>query len=319
METRRADGLEIDEDLAFARRSWRVQRASWVGMGVVVVLALAGLLGSGPLSRHAVSLPGLLRVEYQRFTRYEAPQTLTVRLEPAATQTAEARVWIDRRYLDDARVEAVTPPPARVEAAGDRLVYAFPISRRGEPVAIVVALQSERIGPVGGGSASRAPPAPRRSGSSSTREAAVESVMRAAAIYGLLLVVFRFTGNRSLGQITTFDFILLLIISEAIQNGMVGNDYSVTNAVLLVLTLVMLDIGLSLVKSRVPIVEKWLEGVPVVIVEHGRPLLDRMRQSRVDVSDVLTAARKLHGLERMDQIKYAILERGGDISIIPAE
>ena len=147
----------------------------------------------------------------------------------------------------------------------------------------------------------------------------MESVIRAAAIYGLLLVVFRFTGNRSLGQITTFDFILLLIISEAIQNGMVGNDYSVTNAVLLVLTLVILDVGLSLLKCRLPFMEKWLDGVPIVIVEHGRPLVEQMQRSRVDVSDVLTAARKLHGLERMAQIKYAVLERSGDISIIPAD
>jgi len=145
----------------------------------------------------------------------------------------------------------------------------------------------------------------------------MESVIRAATIYGLLLMVFRFTGNRSLGQITTFDFILLLIISEAIQNGMVGTDNSVTNAFVLVLTLLMIDIALSLLKARVPVLERWLEGVPVVIVEHGHPLLDRMHQSRVDVGDVLAAARKLHGLERLDQVKYAVLERSGDISIIP--
>lgn len=145
----------------------------------------------------------------------------------------------------------------------------------------------------------------------------MESVIRAAAIYGLLLMVFRLTGNRSLGQITTFDFILLLIISEAIQNGMVGTDHSVTNAFVLVLTLLTLDIVLSLLKSRLPAVERWLEGVPLVIVEHGHPLRDRMQKSRVDVSDVLTAARKLHGLERLDQVKYAVLERSGDISIIP--
>lgn len=145
----------------------------------------------------------------------------------------------------------------------------------------------------------------------------MESVIRAAAIYGLLLVLFRITGKRSLGQITTFDFVLLLIISEAIQNGMVGPGYSLTNAFVLILTLVTLDVVLSLVKSRVPVMEKWLEGVPLVIVEHGRPLIDRLQKSRIDVSDVLTAARKLHGLERMEQIKYAVLERSGDISIIP--
>jgi uncharacterized membrane protein YcaP (DUF421 family) len=145
----------------------------------------------------------------------------------------------------------------------------------------------------------------------------MESVVRAVAIYGILLILFRFTGKRSLGQITTFDFILLLIISEAVQNGMVGENYSLTNAFVLVLTLIVIDVGLSLLKRRAPAVEKWLEGVPVVIVEHGRPLVDRMQKARVDESDVLSFARRLHGLERMEQIKYAVLERSGEISIIP--
>jgi uncharacterized membrane protein YcaP (DUF421 family) len=83
----------------------------------------------------------------------------------------------------------------------------------------------------------------------------MESVIRATAIYGLLLVIFRVTGNRPLGQITTFDFILLLIISEAIQNGMVGSDYSVTNAFVLILTLISIDLVLSVVKDRMPLVE----------------------------------------------------------------
>ena len=63
--------------------------------------------------RRVDDLGGLLRVDYERFTRSEAPQTLTVHLEPAATGAAEVRLWIDRRYLDDAKVEAITPPPVR--------------------------------------------------------------------------------------------------------------------------------------------------------------------------------------------------------------
>jgi uncharacterized membrane protein YcaP (DUF421 family) len=145
----------------------------------------------------------------------------------------------------------------------------------------------------------------------------VESVIRAVAIYALLLVLFRITGNRSLGQITTFDFVLLLIISEAAQNGMVGNNDSITNAVILIVTLVTVDVLLSLLKTRAPRIERWLEGAPLVIVEHGQPLLDRMRRARVDEQDVLAAARRHRGFERMAQIKYAVLERGGDITILP--
>jgi uncharacterized membrane protein YcaP (DUF421 family) len=147
----------------------------------------------------------------------------------------------------------------------------------------------------------------------------MEPVLRAAAVYGLLLVVFRIAGKRTLGQLTTFDLILLLIISEAIQNGMVGPSYSLTNAVVLVVTLVVIDTGLSFVKSHLPFLERWLEGAPLIIVENGRPLEDRLRHSGVDVGDILRAARSLHGLERLEQVKYAVLERTGDISIIPRE
>jgi uncharacterized membrane protein YcaP (DUF421 family) len=146
----------------------------------------------------------------------------------------------------------------------------------------------------------------------------MESVLRALAIYGVLLLLFRITGKRSLGQITTFDFILLLIISEAIQNGMVGSSYSITNALVLVATLVGVDIALSLLKRRSPRLEKYLDGTPLVIVDHGRALRDRMYKARVDETEVLSAARH-EGLERMEQIKYAVLERNGEISIIPRD
>ena len=145
----------------------------------------------------------------------------------------------------------------------------------------------------------------------------MEPVLRAAAIYGILLVLFRIIGKRSLSQITTFDFILLLIISEAIQNGMVGSGYSVTSALVLVLTLMLIDFGLGLVKRRFPRLELWLDGAPIVLVEHGRPLRERLARSGIDLDDVLTAARRSQGLEHVDQIKYAVLERNGDLSIIP--
>ena len=146
----------------------------------------------------------------------------------------------------------------------------------------------------------------------------MESVVRGLIIYAVLLVLFRITGKRSLGQITTFDFVLLLIISEAIQNGMVGTSYSITNALALVATLVTVDVALSVVKRRSSRLEKVLDGTPVVIVENGRPLRDRMDKERLDECDVLSAARR-EGLERMSQIKYAVLERNGQISIIPTE
>ena len=147
----------------------------------------------------------------------------------------------------------------------------------------------------------------------------MDAVLRATAIYFFLLLIFRLSGKRSIAQITTFDLILLLIISEATQQALLGQDFSLTNAFLVIVTLVGIDIGLSLLKQRSPRIEKILEDEPLIIVEEGRPLLNRMKKVRVDEADVLIAARILQGLERMDQIKYAVLERNGGISIIPKQ
>ena len=147
----------------------------------------------------------------------------------------------------------------------------------------------------------------------------MDAVLRASAIYFFLLLIFRLSGKRSIAQITTFDLILLLIISEATQQALLGQDFSLTNAFLVIVTLVGIDIGLSLLKQRSPRIEKILEDEPLIIVDEGRPLLARMKKVRVDEEDVLIAARILQGLERMDQIKYAVLERNGGISIIPKQ
>ncbi|MGH7230789.1 MAG: DUF421 domain-containing protein [Nitrospiraceae bacterium] len=147
----------------------------------------------------------------------------------------------------------------------------------------------------------------------------METVLRAAAVYMLLLLVFRLVGRRTFAQMTNFDLILLLIISEASQNAMTGNDYSITNGFFIVLTLIGIDIFLSLWKQKSARVEQWLDGLPMIIVDNGRPLKELMKQARLDEQDVLSAARERQGLERMDQIKYAVLEVSGGISIIPKQ
>jgi uncharacterized membrane protein YcaP (DUF421 family) len=147
----------------------------------------------------------------------------------------------------------------------------------------------------------------------------MESVLRGLVIYGFVLLVFRLAGKRTMAQVTPFDFILVLIISEATQNGMVGKDYSITNAFLLISTLVGVDIALSHLKQSSRKVAKVLDDTPTVIITHGRALRDRMDQLRVDETEVLSAARQTHGLERLDQVKYAVVEPSGEISIIPVE
>lgn len=147
----------------------------------------------------------------------------------------------------------------------------------------------------------------------------MEIVLRATAIYIAIWAIFRIAGKRTLRDITTFDFVLLLIISECTQQGLIGQNYSVTGALLAVSTLVGLDIAFSLLKSRFHRLEGVLDNVPVILMEKGRLHPDRMRMERIDEEDILSAARERHGIRRLEAIDYAILEVTGAISIIPKQ
>jgi uncharacterized membrane protein YcaP (DUF421 family) len=131
------------------------------------------------------------------------------------------------------------------------------------------------------------------------------------------MALFRLAGRRTLADISPFDFVLLLIISELVQQAIVADDSSLTNALILCSTLVALDIGISLWKQRAPRVEHLVEGKAVLLVDHGEPLSDALEQMRIDADDILAAARLAQGLERMDQIRFAVLEKTGGISIVP--
>ncbi len=145
----------------------------------------------------------------------------------------------------------------------------------------------------------------------------MEPVVRAAVVYVFLLIVFRLAGKRTLSEATTFDLVLLLILSETTQHAMVGDDHSLTNAAILILTLVGLDIALSIVKHRWPKLDPLLDGTAVILVRNGQLLSSVADQERVDVQDILEAARRQALVERLDQIKLAVIERSGDISVIP--
>src|SRR5687768_16624243 len=142
-------------------------------------------------------------------------------------------------------------------------------------------------------------------------------VIRGISIYIVLLIVFRIMGKRSLSESTTFDLVLLLIISEVTQQALVGHDYSLTGAFILIVTLITTDLVFTLLKDNFNLFGKIAEGTPLIIVEHGKPLLKRMKKCNVDKEDIMEAARLHFGLEKMEGIKYAILEKDGNISIIP--
>ncbi len=145
----------------------------------------------------------------------------------------------------------------------------------------------------------------------------MDSVLRTFGIYFFLLAVFRIAGKRSLQDITLFDFILLLIIGESVQEALIGDDHSLTNAWIVIGTFLFIDITMSILKQRFPRLGRLIDGMPLLIVKDGKALRDRMDRERIDEEDILEAARSSHGLSRFDQVRHAVLERNGSISIVP--
>lgn len=142
-------------------------------------------------------------------------------------------------------------------------------------------------------------------------------VFRAVAIYLFLLLIFRIIGKKSMSESTTFDFILLLIIGEVTEQALVGEDHSLTAALVLIVTLISIDLVFGFFKDKFPLFGKAAEGIPLIVVDQGKPLSKRMHKLKVSEDDILEAARLSFGLEQMSEIKYAILEKDGSISIVP--
>jgi uncharacterized membrane protein YcaP (DUF421 family) len=145
----------------------------------------------------------------------------------------------------------------------------------------------------------------------------MESVLRLAVVYVFLMLLFRIGGRRTVANMSRFDLVVVLLISELLQQAMTGSDPSLTQAIVLCAALVALDLVFSWVKMRWPRMDHLIEGIPVLLVERGRPLHAVMREMRVDEADVLEAARRIHGLRDLGQVQFAVLETNGSISIIP--
>ena len=147
----------------------------------------------------------------------------------------------------------------------------------------------------------------------------MEPVFRALACYLLLLIVVRLSGKRGLAQVTIFDLILLLLISQTVGQALIGDDSSVTTAVVITVTLVVINRVNDAAAHRWADMSHVLEDAPLVLIEDGQIHDERLARMKIRLDDVLETARMDEGVERLDQIKHAILERSGAISIIPAE
>jgi uncharacterized membrane protein YcaP (DUF421 family) len=145
----------------------------------------------------------------------------------------------------------------------------------------------------------------------------METVVRALCVYVFLLLIFRVAGRRTLGEMSAFELVILLIISETTQQAMIDNDPSMTNAALAITTLVAAGVGLATVKEKWPRLETIVAGRPLLLIANGEVDRGSLKEARVGLDDIMAAARASHGVERLANIKHAVLETGGGISIIP--
>lgn len=141
-------------------------------------------------------------------------------------------------------------------------------------------------------------------------------VLRAVAIYVLVMVLVRVSGKRAVGQFTPFDLVLLILIGNAVQNGLNGGDESLTGALLLAGTLIALNWGIAWVTSRSRRMEHAVEGVPQVLARDGRVFHDVLRRELVSDDDFHKALRQ-HDLAEASEVALALLETNGSISVVP--
>ena len=145
-----------------------------------------------------------------------------------------------------------------------------------------------------------------------------EKILRSVVVYAFLLVAFRFTGKRQVGQLTPFDLIVLLIISNVVQNALIGNDNSLGGGLVGAAAILVLNSAVVEVTYRSRRARRLLEAQPTLLIHDGQLLHDNMRRERVTLDDLLTALRR-NGVTDPAHVRVAMLEENGGISVIRRE
>ena len=146
----------------------------------------------------------------------------------------------------------------------------------------------------------------------------LDIIVRTAIVYGALIVLLRLAGKRQVGQLSILDLVTLLVISDAVQNAMVGENATLVGGLVAAATLVTLDRTLHWLRDRLPWFRKVVEGEPRLLIRHGLALRKALAEEGVELDELEKAVRE-HGLLRIDQVKLAVLETDGQISIIPED
>lgn len=143
--TKSIDGLQLHQNMAHQRREWRVQRIGWALMALLLLAALLGLLGPGPLSR-TTAAAGALRVEYNRFEHMQAPSEMRIGLPADAVDGGTVRLRLSRAFVENVQLERIDPQPRANAADGDGFVYEFDTRQSRVPVDVIVRYQYQAFG-----------------------------------------------------------------------------------------------------------------------------------------------------------------------------
>jgi uncharacterized membrane protein YcaP (DUF421 family) len=143
-------------------------------------------------------------------------------------------------------------------------------------------------------------------------------VLRAIAVYVMVMVLVRISGKRAVGQFTPFDLVLLILIGNAVQNGLNGGDNSLSGALLLAGALIVLNYAVAYFTSRFRKVEHIIEGVPKVLARNGTVFHDVLRSELVSLDDFHEALR-MNNVADPENVALALLETNGSISVVSTE
>ncbi|HOV58242.1 MAG TPA: DUF421 domain-containing protein [Rhodanobacteraceae bacterium] len=141
-----------------------------------------------------------------------------------------------------------------------------------------------------------------------------ELLLRGSLVYLVLFLIFRLSGKRQVGQLTPFDLVLLLIISNAVQNAMVGPDTSLLGGLIVALVLIVWNRLLGYLSTRSRRMERLIEGRPEVVVHRGRVYEDVLHRNDISL-DELRAALRRNGAFDLSEVEYALLETNGALSV----
>jgi uncharacterized membrane protein YcaP (DUF421 family) len=143
----------------------------------------------------------------------------------------------------------------------------------------------------------------------------MDLVLRAIGIFFFLFVLTRVIGKRELGTLQPFDLMLLIVLGDALQQGLTQDDYSVTGAFLIVGTFAVLQIALSWISYRFPSARPIIEGEPIIILQDGNLIEKNLKRERLTIDDIAEGARK-QGIAHLADVHYAILETDGTLSFL---